>query len=493
MRQMLTESLMLAVAGGALGLFVADASIGAIVAINPASIPGAADLRIDGTVMLFTLLLAVTTGVLFGIVPAIRASRSDLHAVLKEGSRGTTDRAGQTLRRSLVVAEIALALTLLAGGGLMLRSFARLTEVDPGFDPSHVLTFNVSLPKSQYPSDTAQALFFARLIPRLEQVPGVVAAGGTTVMPFGGDWGTSSFMIEGYDPPKGQMPWGDTRIITPGFFEALKMPMIAGRNFQTGDDRHAARVVIVDDELVRRYFKNDPQFAVGHRLYFGGREVKKDSTLFATIVGIAPHSKQEGLDAENRVQVYIPDAQINFALNTLDIAVRTKGDPVQSVSAVRAALLDVDRNMPMAKISSMESLLSQSLGQRRLGTVLLGSFAGLALLLAALGVYGVMSYAVAQRTREIGVRVALGASRGDVMRLVVGQGARIAGAGAGIGLVGALTGAYLLRARLFGIGPSDPVTLVSITVILSVSVLIASAIPALRAASIHPTEALREE
>jgi len=493
MRQLLIESVMLACIGGGLGLFVADASISTLVALNPASIPGASDLRIDGTVMMFTFALAIGTGVLFGIVPAIQATRSDLNTVLKEGSRGTTDRAGQALRRSLVVGEIALALTLLAGGGLMLRSFARLTQVDPGFDPSHVLTFNVSLPKSQYPDSAAQSLFFARLIPRLEQVPGVISAGGTTVMPFGGDWGTSSFMIEGYDPPKGKMPWGDTRIITPGFFAALKMPMIAGRDFEMRDDRHAPRVVIVDDELVRRYFKSDPNLAVGHRLYFGGREVNKDTSLFATIVGVAPHSKQEGLDAENRVQVYLPDAQVSFPVNTLDIAVRTTGDPMQSLNAVRAAVMDVDRNMPMAKISTMEKLVARSLGQRRLGTVLLGSFAALALLLAALGVYGVMSYAVAQRTREIGVRVALGASRADVMRLVVGQGARIAGAGAGIGLVGALAGAYLLRARLFGVGPSDPVTLVAITLILSVSVLIASAIPALRAASIHPTEALREE
>jgi putative ABC transport system permease protein len=493
MRQLLVESVILSVVGGALGLFVADASMRTLVAINPQSIPGAADLTIDGTVLLFTFLLAVTTGVLFGIVPAIQASRSDLNAVLKEGSRGSTDRAGQTLRRSLVVAEIALALTLLAGGGLMLRSFARLTRVDPGFDPSHVLTFDVSLPQSQYPNDTAQRAFFARLMPRLAEVPGVVVAGGTTVMPFGGGWGTSSFMIDGYDPPKGQMPWGDVRIITPGFFAALKMPLIAGRDFEARDDRQATNVVIVDDELVRRYYKNDPAFAVGHRLYFGGREVNKDPKLFATIVGVAPHSKQEGLDAENRVQVYIPVGQINFSLNTMDVAVRTKGDPLQSVSAVREALLDVDRNMPMATISSLERLVDRSLGQRRLGTVLLGTFAGLALLLAALGVYGVMSYAVAQRTREIGVRVALGASRRDVVGLVVGQGARIAGMGAGIGLVGALTGAYLLRAKLFGVGPSDPVTLISITLILSVSVLVASAIPALRAASIHPTEALREE
>ena len=492
-RQLLTESVMLAVAGGALGLFVADASVNALVAINPASIPGARDLSIDGTVMLFTFVLAIATGVLFGIVPAIQASRSDLNSVLKEGSRGSTDRAGQALRRGLVVAEIALALTLLAGGGLMLRSFARLTQVDPGFDPSHVLTFNVSLPKSQYPDSVTARAFYARLMTRLGEVPGVVAAGATTVLPFSGSWGTSSFMIIGYDPPPGQMPWGDNRIITPGFFAVMKMPLVAGRDFEMRDDAHAPNVVIVDDELVRRYFKGDAQHALGQQLYFGGREAKKDTSLLATIVGVAPHSKQEGLDAENRVQVYIPVAQLQFTLNTMDVAVRTKGDPMQSVNAVREALADVDRNMPMAKISSMERMVGMSLGQRRLGTVLLGSFAALALLLAALGVYGVMSYAVAQRTREIGVRVALGASRRDVVRLVVGQGARIAGAGAGIGLVGALAGAYLLRAKLFGVGPSDPVTLISITLILSVSVLVASAIPALRAASIHPTEALREE
>ena len=493
-RQLLVESLMLAVAGGAIGLFVADASIATLVALNPASVPGAADLRIDGTVVGFTALVAVFTGVLFGLVPAIQTSRGNLHTVLKEGGRGgTADRAGQLVRRSLVVGEVALALTLLAGGGLLLKSFVRLANVAPGFDPSNVLTFTVSLPKSQYPNDTAQRAFFSRLMPRIAQVPGVLAAGGTSVMPFGGSWSTGSFNIEGFTPPpNANSPWGDIRIITPDFLTVLKVPLLAGRLFDARDSKSAAPTTIIDEEFVHRYFKS-PADALGRRIYFERRLGPDSAKKYITIVGVVGHTKHEGLDADARIQFYLADDQITFPLNFMAVAVRTAGEPKLSVNAVRSAVLDVDHNMPISGISDLETLVDQSMGQRRISTILISAFAGLALLLASLGIYGVMSYTVAQRTREIGVRVALGATRRDVMRLIVGQGARIAAAGAVIGLGGALIAARLLRSQLFGVGPADPATLVSIVVLLSVAVIIASAIPAFRAASIHPTEALREE
>ncbi len=492
-RQLLVESLMLAVAGGGLGLVIADMSVRALVVLNPSSVPGVADLRVDGMVVAFTALIAVGTGVLFGLAPAIQSSRGDLHVMLKEGGRGgTTDRRGQLIRRALVVAEVALALTLLTGGGLLLKSFVRLANVAPGFDPRNVLTFDVSLPESQYPTDTTVRVFFARLMPRIAQVPGVVAAGATTDMPFSDNWSTGSFNIEGYvPPPKTNSPWGDIRIISPDFLATLKVPLLAGRFFDARDNAAAPNTAIVDDELVRRFYKSAPD-AIGKRIYFGERK-PTPKTQFITIVGVVGHTKHEGLDADARIQVYFPVDQTNFALNGMDIAVRTAGDPMRSVNAVRTAIAEVDRNMPMARINTLEKMVDASMGRRRVSTILIGIFASLALLLASLGIYGVMSFTVAQRTREIGVRVALGASRGDVLKLIVGQGAIIAGIGAAIGLVGAIGTAQLLRAQLFGVGPSDPSTLISIIALLAASVIVASIIPALRAASIHPTEALREE
>ena len=492
-RQLLVESVMLAAAGGALGLLVADLAVGTLAAFDPGSVPGAADLHIDGTVVAFTAVVALATGVLFGLVPALQVSRTDLHATLKEGGRGgTIDRAGQRVRRALVVGEIAMALTLLTGAGLLLRSFARLTDVDPGFDPRHVLTFNVSLPKSRYPTDTASAAFYARLMPRLAEVPGVLAAGGTSVLPFGGSWSTASFNVEGYVPPaNGDSPWGDIRLVTPGFFAALKIPLLAGRYLEPRDDRAAPQAAVVDAELVRRFYPS-AEAALGRRIYFGSRQPNAQ-TQYITIVGVVGHTKHEGLDADPRVQVYFAIDQSPFQVNFLSVAVRTAGDPMGSLGAVRSAVLDVDRDMPIAQPATLESLVDRSLGRRRLSAVLIGSFAALALLLASLGIYGVMAYTVTQRTREIGVRVALGASRRDVLRLIVGQGARLAMIGTGIGVVGAVAAARLLRSQLFGIGPSDPVTLLSIVAVLGAAVLVASAIPALRAAAIHPTEALREE
>jgi putative ABC transport system permease protein len=495
-RQLLVESVILSVVGGALGLVIADASIRLLVAINPSSVPGVQDLRIDGTVVMFTALIAVATGIIFGLVPALQSSKGDLHISLKEGGRGgTADRAGQRLRWTLVVAEMALAVVLCFGGGLLLRSFAKLAGVDPGFDPKNVMVFSVSLPKSQYANDTAQRAFFARMVPRIAQVPGVLAAGATSVMPFNGSWSTGSFNVEGYvTPPKENGPWGDLRFVSPEFLNTLKVPMLAGRGIEARDVQAAPQVCVVDDEFVHRYYGKDkmPDFALGKRIYFG-RSTVTDSTEFITIVGVVGHTKHEGLDAKARIQVYFALDQVNFNINAMDVAVRTAGDPAKSTAAVRAAIQDVDRNMPMANVTTLEKLVDVSMGRRRVSTILLGVFSGLALLLASLGIYGVMSYTVAQRTREIGVRVALGASRANVLQLIVGQGAMLAMIGGALGIAGALGGAWVLRSQLFDVQWWDPATLLSIVALLGTAVIIASAIPALRAAGIHPTEALREE
>jgi putative ABC transport system permease protein len=495
-RQSLAESLMLSIAGGALGLALAYGSVRALVASNPTNLPRVGDLRIDGHVIGFTLAIALITGVIFGLVPAMQAWKGNLQGSLKDGSRGgTADKRGQLVRRALVVAEIALALTLLTGGGLLLKSFARLSSVSPGFEPQRVLTFGLALPQAKYGNDTVRAAFWGAVMPRIAQVPGVRAVGATSVIPFGGSWATTSFNVEGFTPPpKANGPWGDIRVVTPGFFDALQLRLIKGRTFTTHDDDHAMLAAVVDDEFVKRYYRQG-QDPIGKRIYFGNA-TPDTSTRFITIVGVVGHAAHEGLDAEPRIQVYynaLQPAAAGGGIGGLNVVVRTTGDPKQSVSAVRAAIHDIDRDLPMARITTMDELVSASMGQRRLSTILLGIFAGLALLLASLGIYGVMSFAVAQRTREIGVRVALGATRESVLGLVLHQGATLTIIGAGIGLAGAFVLTRLIAAQLYAVKPTDPVTFVAVTALLLTVALAATMVPALRAMRVDPIIALREE
>ena len=491
-RQLLTESVLLSCIGGAVGLLLAFASIRGLVAMNPGNIPGMADLAIDLRVVVFTLVVSLATGVLFGLVPALQTSRENLHVTLKEGGRsGTADRSGQLMRRVLVVSEVALALTLLTGGGLLVKSFAKLQGVDPGFRPEGVLTFGLSLPAARYPNDTAQRNFYSAVIPRIAQVPGVKAAGATSVMPFGGGWSTSSFNVEGFVvPPKTNSPWGDIRIVAGDFFGTLQIPLLRGRRFDERDAISSPRVAVVDDEFVKRFYKPGDE-PLGKRVYFEDKIT--DSTRFITIVGVVGHTKHEGLDAAPRVQMYLAESQNPFNVNQMQVAVRTSGDPKSYVSAIRTAIHEVDHDMPMSKVATLDVLVDNSMGQRRLSTVLLGVFAGLALLLASIGIYGVMSYTVAQRTRELGVRVALGASRGSVLGLVMRQGVTITLIGVGIGLGGAFGLTRLIAAQLFSVSATDPSTFALVTMALLVVAVAASLVPALRATRVDPITALREE
>ena len=495
-RQLLAESLMLSMSGGALGLLIAYGSIKALAAANPSRLPRVKDLAIDSHVVVFTLAVALVTGVVFGLVPALQTLQGNLQGSLKDGSRtGTADRGGQLVRRALVVAEIALALTLLTGGGLLLKSFARLANVSPGFEPHNVLTFGVALPAAKYKSDTSRSAFWSAVMPRIEQVPGVKAAGGTSVVPFGGSWSTGSFNVEGFTPPpKANGPWGDVRLVTPGFFAALQVPRLQGRTFTPQDDDRGMQVAVVDDEFVRRYYRagEDP---IGKRIYFGN-STPDTSTRYITIVGVVGHTKHEGLDAEPRVQMYLNALQptaFGGGAGRLDVVVRTTGDPKQQVGAIRNAIRDIDRDLPMARVTTMDDLVSTSMGQRRLSTILLGVFAALALLLASLGIYGVMSYAVAQRTRELGVRVALGATRENVLGLVLRQGMTLALIGAGFGLLGAFALTRLIASQLYAVKATDPVTFASVTLLLLAVAIGATLVPAVRATRIDPLVALREQ
>src|SRR6185312_14685746 len=336
-RQLLVESTIMSLVGATVGLVLAYVGVRALVAANPTNVPRVSELSIDGRVLLFTLVMALVTGVLFGLAPALQMSRGDMHNTLKEGGRsGSADRAGATLRRALVVAEVALALTLLSGAGLLIKSFAKLAAVDPGFDPSHLLTFDLSLPELSYPTDTARTEFFNEVLPRLAQIPGVRGAGAVTVMPFSGGWSTGTYNVEGYTPPPhGSMPWGDIRIVSPGYFSTLRIAVKRGHTFTDAEAAAALKVVVVDQQFVHRYLRpgDDP---IGHRMWFGPA-APNDSTTYRTIVGVVEHTKQEGLAADARPQVYMPYSQVQ-GIGHLTVAVRTAGPPSEYTNAVRAAV-----------------------------------------------------------------------------------------------------------------------------------------------------------
>jgi predicted permease len=493
LKQLLTESLLVSLAGGAVGLLLAYAGVRALVAMDIGDLPRSEEIGIDGKVMLFTLVVSLAAGLLFGLAPAIHTATPNLHGALKEGGRGTTaDRGSHALRRSLVVTEVALALTLLTGAGLLLKSFARLQGVDPGFEPANLLTFNLALPQNRYRSDTSQAAFWDQAIPALARIPGVTSVGATSVMPFGGSWSTAGFEIEGYQAPENVPgPWGDIRIVTPQFFETLRIPLLRGR-YLTEDDRDRSRpVAVIDQEFVRRYWPNDDP--IGKRFTFGPPDGVTDTTQneWIEVVGVVGHTAHEGLDADPRLQLYLPYRQVPQPF--MAVAVRTTGSPERYVNLVRGAVRSVDPDQPISAVSNMDELLSRAVGQRRLSMMLLSLFSGIALVLASVGIYGVMSYSVTQRARELGVRIALGADRSDVLRLVLRQGMRLALAGIGIGLVAALALTRFIESQLYGVAATDPFTFVLVAGILAATALLANLLPALRAMRMDPAVVLREE
>jgi len=490
LRQLLVESVLLAVVGGAFGLLLAWLGVQGVIALKPANVPRITELRIDGLVAIFTLGVSVATGLLFGLAPAVQTSRTNLQETLKEGGRSATaDRSGHALRRVLVVAEVALALMLLTGAGLLIKSLALLQEVNPGFDARNLLTFRVAIPAAKYPSDTARLQYFDRAVEAVRAVPGVANVGLSSVLPFSGGWSTGSFTVEGYQPPTGQPgPWGDQRTVSAGFFTTLRLPLIKGRVFTEQDGAGGPAVVIVDDEMVKRYWANvDP---IGKRITFD--DPQRDSTVdWITVVGVVGHAKHEGLDAEHRVQLYFPHrARVGGGMS---FVVRTVGDPNQAVAAIRSAVHSVDRDVPIAGVATMDTNITNSMGQRRFAMMLLGLFAAMAMVLASIGIYGVMSYSVTQRAHEIGIRMALGAARQNVLAMVMRQGLLLVGIGVVIGVAGALALTRLIASQLFGVQPSDPTTFVLVAVTLVAVAALATFVPAMRATRVDPVVALRDE
>ena len=488
-RQLLTESVLLALAGGLLGLGIAYWSVKTLTVIVP-NIPRANDLGIDARVMAFTLVVSVLTGLLFGVVPALQTSRTNLHETLKEGGRsGTADVSGRTMRRALVVGEVALALTLLIGAGLLIRSVVRLEHVAPGFDPDRLLTFDIALPNAKYPNDTIRQQFFEAMIDRISHVPGVGGVGGTSTMPFSDNWSTGSFQVEGYQTgPNQPGPWGDIRVVTPEFFRTMRIAILQGRSFGTQDIRGGQAVAVIDEEFVKKYYRG--QNPIGKRITFGAPPGKQPD--YINIVGVVGHTMHEALDAKPRIQLYLPYSQVPN-IPSMSVAVRTSGDPLLMARPVRDAIHTVDKDMPISNVKSMDALLESSLGQRRLSMILLGAFSAIALLLASIGIYGVLAYSVTQRSRELGIRMALGAARGAVLRLVIGQGMALAGIGIVIGLVGAFALTRLLTSQLYSVTPTDPATFVGVSLLLAGIALVATLLPALRATRVDPVVALREE
>jgi predicted permease len=487
MRQLLTESVLLATAGGALGLLFAVWGLAGLRWLDPGNIPRMSAISIDGRALAFTSAVVLLTGLLFGLAPALRSSQIRLGETLKEGGRSMIGGGQHRLRNLLVVGEIALSLVLLIGAGLLIRSFLRVQQVDPGFATKNVLSLRLTTVGTTYHEEPRRQLFYQQLWERLRQLPGVEAAGGVSALPLSGGIGWGGITIEGYNPATGQsVIQADQRVASVGYFETLKIPLRSGRFFAEQDAKEAAQVAIIDENMARTYWPNaDP---IGKRMKRGGAN---SNAPWLTVVGVVGNVKHYALDSDSRVAFYTPHLQNLFS--TMYVAVRTSGDPLSLAAAVSREARALDPNVPIYDVKPMEQLLAQSLARRRFAMVSLGLFALVALLLAAVGIYGVMSYSVAQRTREIGIRVALGAQTNNVLKLVVGQGMRLAGLGVGAGLLAAFALTRVMASLLFGVPATDPLTFAVIALLLAGVALVACWIPARRAAQVDPMVALRYE
>ena len=485
-RQSLAESLALAAGGAVLGMALAFAAMRGLLAMAPEGLPIAVSASMDSKVLLFGVLAAVGAAVLFGVAPAWHISRLNGFELLKEGGRANTaGSARQQLRSMLVVAEVALALVLLVGAGLFLRSLAALQDVPPGFQPNGVITASVALPRARYAEDAKRIAFYRAVMANLSSAPGVATVAAAMPVPFDGNDGSASFAIEGRPTPPGDPgPHGNIGFVTPDYFGALKIPVRKGRGFSDTDRADTQPVAVIDEILARQYWPD--QDPLGKHIRFGGKQP------WATIVGVVAHVKQTDLAGEEVKGKYFfplfqaPQAQATFL-------VRSQGNPAQLSSALREAVRGVDATQPVAQIRLLSDMVNSSLASRRFVVTLLGVFAGMALLMAVIGLYGVISYAVTQRTQEMGVRVALGAKPSEIMRLVLGQGMRLAATGAAIGLAVSLAAGELLHSQLFGVKPFDPLTFALMAAVLIAAALTASYIPARRATRVDPIVALRYE
>jgi putative ABC transport system permease protein len=484
-RQLLTESLLLSAMGAAFGLILAWAGTRLLVNLNPSILPRAREISLDGSVVLFTIAVAALTGILFGLAPALHMAKTDLIAAFREGGRGNSiGFRRNALRSVLVVGEVALALVLLCGAGLLMRSFYQLQSIDPGFDPRDVLTFRTNLPGAKYKTDEQQTAFYTQALDRIRALPGVSVAGAAHIFPLSGDDYILSFVQVGKPPvPVGNQPSAAYYASTPGYFGALRIPIRTGRDFTAHDNAGAPPVVIISESMARQFYPDENP--LGQIIRIG------NGTKPAQIVGIAGDVRDTELESKGRAAMYQPAAQSPFG--SMYFAVRTERDPAAAIAGVRAAIREMDPELPLDAVGTAEALVESSLSQRRFAMVLMGTFAGLALVLAMVGIYGVISYSVTQATQEIGIRMALGARSGDVLRMVLGYAALLMSAGIVVGMAAALGAGRLLASQLFEVKSYDPVTYAVVGAALAGTALAACLIPAYRAMRVDPVIALRNE
>jgi putative ABC transport system permease protein len=483
-RQLLTESLLLALLGGGVGLLIAFWGMQYLLALAPEDLPRIRDVALDSRVLGFTLVVTLLTGVIFGLAPALQSSSPNLNETLKDAGRGTTA-VRHRIRNSLVIVEVALALMVLICSGLMIRSFIRLLRVDPGFNPSNALAVDIVLPGRKYPNSDNYLAFFSQLVERTEALPGVVAAGLSQSLPILDDF-LVGFKIQGRPPvPPEEGKSTNYYAVTPDYFTAMGIPLLRGRLFTDQDDNNAPPVAIINETMAKQHFPDEDPIGKGIYLSQGPGE------KFREIVGIVGDVKQYGLARPSTLQTYEPYLQMPFSGVTL--VVRTEGNPAALSGAIRSEVLAIDQEQPISRVRTLDQVISASVQQQHFLMLLLGVFAAVALILAAVGLYGVMNYAVTQRTHEIGIRMALGASAGNVLRLIVGHGMLLAFIGIAIGLAGAFAVTRLMETLLFSISTTDPLTFAGISVLLTGVALVACLAPARRAIKVDPMLALRHE
>jgi putative ABC transport system permease protein len=490
-RQLLTESVLLAGIGGLLGLLIAKWGTDALVAAVPQNIPRVSTIQLDGAVLAFTLLLSLATGIIFGLVPAWQASHVDLNTALKSGMRGGGGVEGKhRVRNALVMTEVALALILLICASLLIQSFARLGRVDTGMRTEHLFTARIGLPEAAYPKPENIISFFDQLVPRLRAIPGVESVTTTWPLPLSGSNNVSSFDIEENPAPEGQQPDSPMRIVGTDYFKTMGIPVKQGRAFEATDQFKSLPVVIVNEQFVQKFFPGQKNIVGKHIKPSWG--VGDQPALMRTIVGIVGNVKHRTLNMADTPEVYLSASQI--PMDSMSIVARTRvSNPAAITSAVRNELAAVDRNIPLVRVRVFDEYLARALARPRFNAMLLSIFAGTALLLTAIGIYGVMAYSVSQRTSEIGIRIALGAGKTSIFRLIVGQAMTIVAISLVAGIVGAFAATRLLSSLLFGVGASDPGTFFGIALLVSVVAFIAAWVPARRATRVDPIVALRSE
>lgn len=502
-RQLLTESILLSLIGGSIGLVLARWGVDLILYVSPNAIPRSREIGLDWTVLVFTIGISFLTGILFGLIPAIQAGIVDVHETLKESGRGTSGR--QWLRSSLVVVEVATTLVLLISAGLLIRSFYLLQKVNPGFSHEHLTSFSISLPQKKYATEETRGFFYNRLLENIRALPGVESTAAASGLPLGNNGWQTSFVIDGRPaPPREQTPLMEACLVTPDYFKAMNIPVLRGRVFNDRDDRsHLAgrdlsklnenersiagvNSMVIDEEFARRYWPNEDP--VGKRVRLGA----DPKAPVLEVLGVVGRVKMESLNQNSdRVQGYFPFNQV--PQGGMTVVIKGASDPNQLISSVRAAIGEIDRDQPIYSPRTMDEIRGESVQGERLNLTLLSLFAGIALVLAIVGIYGVMSYSVTQRTHEIGIRMAIGARPLDVFKMILGHGMKLALIGVGLGLVGAFVLTRFMATMLFGVEPTDATTYGAISILLVGVALLACYLPGRRATKVEPTISLRYE